>query len=47
MEELENRDDLDTEQEAPQDVQEAPVTAEDAAGEETDTQEPEAPQEAA
>ena len=47
MEELENRDNLDTEQEAPQDVQEAPVTAEDAAGEETDTQEPETPQEAA
>ena len=47
MEELENRDNLDTEQEAPQDVQEAPVTAEDAAGEETDAQEPETPQEAA
>ena len=47
MEELENRDDLDTEQETPQDSQEAPVTAEDAAGEETDAQEPEAPQEAA
>ena len=47
MEELENRDNLDTEQEALQDVQEAPVTAEDAAGEETDAQEPETPQEAA
>lgn len=47
MEELENRDNLDTEQEAPQDAQEALVTAEDAAGEETDAQEPEAPQEAA
>ena len=47
MEELENRDDLDTEQEAPQDAQEAPVAAEATAGEETDTQEPETPPEAA
>ena len=42
MDELENRDGLDIEQEAPQEAQEAPVTAETGRGEETDTQEPEA-----
>ena len=47
MDELENRDGLDIEQEAPQEAQEAPVTAETGRGEETDPQEPEAAQEPA
>ena len=47
MDELESMNTPDTEQEATQDAQEAPVTVEADTGGETDPQEPEAPQEAA